>query len=132
VRHHATVTGAATVLLVAACGSSSSATTVSATPVEATSSSAAPSTHSAGRPDAAHLAAGVAAVKKAFPALTTGRTDKSIGNDIDNTCFDMANGEDQAVILRHVAGRFEHDGTTPNQTQAAAIMKLIQTTACPS
>lgn len=119
----------ASVLLLAACGSTGSATS------PATSSAnrgAASATGLAGRPDAAHIAAGVAAFKAEFPQLASGRADKGIGNDIDNTCFDIARGEDQSVVLRRVASRFERNGITPDATQAAGIVKMVQTAACPA
>jgi ABC-type glycerol-3-phosphate transport system substrate-binding protein len=109
------------VAALAACGSTSS------TPAAAPASTTA---KAAGRPDEAHVAAGVAAFRKAFPDLAKGRTDKAIGHDVDAVCFDQAQGNPESVDT--IGRRFENGGVRPDAAQAAAIAKAIQAAACPA
>ncbi len=50
---------------------------------------------------------------------------------MDNTCFDVAQGEDMAIVLGHVAARFERNGITPDAETSKGILALAQKTACP-
>jgi hypothetical protein len=54
----------------------------------------------------------------------------SIGDDADNTCLDIRQGTERAVIIKHVQGRFARD-TTPSAKTAAGILTLIRAKACP-
>jgi len=110
-----------------ACGTSTPTVDMSVKP--APSATAAPTPDAPVRPDARHVAAGVAAVRKTVPRLVAGRTDKGIGHDVDAVCFDIAAGhpETTATVIR----RFTNGSRVPTAAQAGAIVRAIRVTACP-
>lgn len=95
-------------------------------PVSTSSAAAAPSVP---RPDAAHVAAGVAALRAAVPGLVTGRSDRSVGHDVDAVCWDIARGAPESPET--IGRRFAVGGVTPSAAQVEAIVRVIRTAACP-
>jgi hypothetical protein len=116
---------ASALFLISGCGASSSGTTAPSENEEP----AAPA-QSADRPTDAELAAFTKAFTRKYPDLAHGRSKASIGDDADNTCLDLRQGTERAVIVKYVQGRFARD-TTPSAKTAAGIITLIRSKACP-
>jgi hypothetical protein len=120
------------VALLAGCGSAAvdvptaaSSAAPAAVSSAAAAAAAAPSSSSKfRRPSAASEAAYVAAFRQGWPALAQGRSDKGIGNDVDNFCGDLSRGEDAASAARLMGRRIATDTATPDAATVAAVVKL--------
>jgi hypothetical protein len=105
-----------------------SASSTSTTPIEEPAADV--PARSADRPTDGELAAFTKAFTRKYPDLAEGRSEKGVGHDADNTCLDLRQGTDRAIIIKHVQARFARDTEPPAKT-ASGILALIRAIACP-
>ena len=120
---------AAAAVTVLAVGCSPDTETATAEPV-ASALAGLPAAASAAK-EKIDLGAFAAAYRQAYPALAEGRTDQAIGDDAENTCFDVLAAQEPGVVTNHVIARFTgQDGTAPTAAQADAIIELVKANGC--
>ena len=77
------------------------------------------------------VAAFTTAFRTQFPALSTGRRDKSIASVLENSCQEISVGKDEQNLLRNAGMRAAYQDTTPTDQQAAEILALVRA-HCPA
>lgn len=133
---HSLVAVALFVVLLAGCSSSAPSEVVppASAPVVTQSAPVSPSVSSVWggkRPSETQLAAFAAAFRQAYPQYVLGRRDQAIKNAAENTCGDLALGEDQAVILKRMASRFSGGDVVVPESATSGIYRMVLAKACP-
>ncbi|WP_145709423.1 hypothetical protein [Rhodococcus rhodochrous] len=82
-------------------------------------------------PSQAQITAFTTAFRTQFPALSTGRRDKSIASVLENSCQEISVGKNEQNLLRNASMCAAYQDTIPTEEQTAEILALVRA-HCPA
>lgn len=66
-----------------------------------------------------------------YPNLADGPSGTSLASAAENTCLDLRQNTERAVLIKRTIGRFERPSVTVDDAKAVEIIDLARSTSCP-